>query len=133
MAKEALELMSQSTVKNAMFPWFHFTIFLTRPLYLMLWSLQNSMTPLATCLLFTLAHHGLRQPNYDYMICVDEAVCSYLALVLPAFDQRKVLSLLMDVGAEERLDAKQVEVAKAIREKMGVHVSVDTEVGAAVV
>ena len=91
------------------------------------------MTPLATCLLFTLAHRGLRQPNYDYMICVDEAVCSYFAQVFPSFNQAKDFPLLVDVGAEERLEAKQVEVAKAIREKIGVDILVGIEAGAAVV
>lgn len=54
-------------------------------------------------------------------------MCDYLAGVFPGFDRGKELSLLVDVAEEERLEAKRVEIAKVIRERVGIDVFEDTE------
>ena len=47
--------------------------------------------------------------------------------MFPGFDRDRELSLLVDVAEEERSQAKRVEIAKMIRERVGIDVFEDTE------
>ena len=132
-ASELLELFSQANVQKPLkyLPEFlsHWenadknTTYFTQALD----SAQKHETLLATYLLSTLTSRGYRKPHHEAKIRVDEAVCDYFAGIFPGFDRGKELSLLVDFAEEERSQAKRVEIAKVIRERVGIDVFEDTE------
>ena len=94
-------------------------------------SAASRETRRADYLLNTLASCGFRQPDDNPAIRVEEKVCAYLAQMYPGIDERKELALLVDTEAEERQQAKRLEIAEAVREMTGLDVFVNAEAGAA--